>query len=121
VVLTPHMARGRPASRPLRVDSRQATAYEALLQGATSEVIVRQSDEKRRQARRSRVPAVYASVYEPCEGRTLWAFAYICPWCRLGHLGRARTEAEVSGPRRSGCGRLVVVRAARVYRSRAAA
>jgi len=122
VVPTPHMTRGRPASRPLaELDSLQATADAALLQEATPGVMVRQGDRKRRKARRSRVPVVYASVYEPCEGRTQWAFAYICPWCRLGHLGRARTEAEVSGPRRARCGRLVVVRAARVYRSRAAA
>jgi len=64
---------------------------------------------------------VYASVYEPCEGRSQWAFAYICPWCHLGHLGRAKTETDVTGPRRSRCGRLVVVRAARVYRSRSGA
>jgi len=68
-----------------------------------------------------RVPVVNASVYAPCEGRYLWAFAYICPLCKLGHLGRAKTEAEISGPRRARCGRLVVIRVARVYRGRAAA
>ncbi len=68
-----------------------------------------------------RFPVVYASAYAPCEGRYRWAFAYICPFCKLGHLGRAKSEAEVSGARRSRCGRLVVIRVARVYRGRAAA
>ena len=88
---------------------------------ALSAAIVSQNGGKRRKPRGGHVPAVFASVYEPCEGRTQWAFAYICPFCRSGHLGRAKTEAEVAGPRRSRCGRLVVVRAARVYQSRAAA
>jgi hypothetical protein len=102
-----------PEARPLpESDSPSAT---------TDALIVRQRSGKRREARGPRVPAVYASVYEPCEGRTQRAFAYICPWCHLGHLGRAKTEAEVRGPRRSRCGRLVLIRAARVYCSRAAA
>jgi hypothetical protein len=121
VALVPRKARGRPPghqpeNRPLpEVDSRQATTGTAPLRTEPA-VIVRQGDRKRRRARRSRVPIVYASVYAPCEGRLLWAFAYICPWCKLGHLGRAKAEDEVSGPRRSRCGRLVVIRAARVYR-----
>jgi hypothetical protein len=123
VVTPPGMTRGRPPGRP---DSRPtfapaSAADQPQAPGASSAAIVRQAGRKQRKARRLRVPAVYASVYEPCEGRSQWAFAYICPWCHLGHLGRAKTEAEVAGPRRSRCGRPVVVRAARVYRSRAAA
>jgi hypothetical protein len=114
----------RPPSR--RPDDRPTFAPASAVdqpqsQEALSAAIVSQNGGKRRKTRGRRVPSVFASVYEPCEGRTLWAFAYICPWCHLGHLGRARTEADVAGPRRSRCGRLVVVRAARVYRSRAAA
>ena len=59
--------------------------------------------------------AVRASVYAPHPGRSWWWLAYICPHCGAGHLGRARTEAEVPGPRRSRCGHLVVVVVARVY------
>jgi hypothetical protein len=115
-------AEGRPpgpGSRPKNAPASAADQPQA--KEALSAAIVSQNGGKRRKARGGRVPTVFASVYEPCEGRTQWAFAYICPWCRLGHLGRAKTEADVPGPRRSRCGRLVVVRAARVYRSRAAA
>ena len=108
---------GHPDDHPEFAPASAADQPQA--QGASSAAIVRQAGGKRRKARRA--PAVYASVYEPCEGRTQWAFAYICPWCHLGHLGRAKTESAVAGPRRSRCGRLVLVRAARVYRSRAAA
>jgi len=65
-----------------------------------------------------RRPAVYASVYAPCEGRDWWWLAYICPWCGSGHLGRARSEAEIPGARRSRCGRAVYVHVARTYRGR---
>ena len=124
VVRTSPVTRGRaaghqPANRPLpEVDSPPATTDAAPLQGATPEAIVRRGTGKRRKARRLRVPVVYASAYAPCEGRHLRAFAYICPWCGLGHLGRARTEAEIAGPRRAGCGRLVLIRVARVCRGR---
>ena len=107
---------GRPSSR--RPNNAPASADQPQAQGASSAVIVRQAGGKRREARASRVPAVYASVYAPCEGRYLWAFAYICPFCKLGHLGRAKAEDKVSGPRRSRCGRLVVILVARVYRGR---
>jgi hypothetical protein len=111
-----------PGKRPLdEASSPPATRSTVAHQAAAFGAMVRQSGGENRKARGRRIPAVYASVYEPCEGRTLWAFAYICAWCRLGHLGRAKSEAEVAGPRRSRCGRLVFVRAARVYRSRAAA
>lgn len=63
----------------------------------------------------------HASVYAPCAGRSHWWLAYVCPWCGHGHLGRARTEGEVPGPRRSRCGRLVLVLVARVYRGQEAA
>jgi hypothetical protein len=63
--------------------------------------------------------AAYASVYAPCTGRAWWWIAFICPHCGAGHLGRARTEEQVAGVRRTRCGRLVRVRVARVYRGRA--
>jgi hypothetical protein len=108
----------KPQDRPTFAP---ASAADQPPAGASSAAIVRQAGGKHRKARGPRIPAVFASVYEPCEGRSQWAFAYICPWCHLGHLGRAKTEADVTGPRRSRCGRLVVVRAARVYRNRTAA
>jgi hypothetical protein len=124
VVRAPDMPKGRsaghqPGKRPL-VESNgpPATANAVLHHEATPVAIVRQDSDKRRKARKSRVPAVYASAYAPCAGRHLWGFAYVCPFCKLGHLGRAKTEEEISGPRRSRCGRLVIVRVARVYRGR---
>ena len=67
--------------------------------------------------RRRRLPVVHASVFAPCAGRTWWWLSYVCPHCKLGHFGRARTEGQASGPRRTRwCGRLVVVKVARVYR-----
>jgi hypothetical protein len=119
-----NMTRGQdpgqpPETYPLEANSLTATTDAAPSQRAEPGVILRQGGGKRRKARMPRVPVVYASVYAPCERRHLWAFAYVCPWCKLGHLGRAKTEAEVSGPRRSRCGRLVVIRVARVYRGRA--
>ena len=62
--------------------------------------------------------AVHASVYAPCAGRAWWWLACICPQCGAGHLGRARTEDQVPGIRRTRCGHLVRVKAARVYRGR---
>ncbi len=70
--------------------------------------------------RRRRPRTVHASVYAPCEGRSWWWLAYVCPHCKAGHLGRARTEAQVPGVRRSRCGHLVVVIVARTYRGAAA-
>ena len=62
-------------------------------------------------------PTVHASVFAPCAGRILWGLTYICPFCGFGHFGRARTEAGVAGRRRTRCcGRLVLVKVARVYR-----
>ena len=48
------------------------------------------------------------------------AAAKLCPYCGAGHLGRARTEAQVPGVRRSRCGHQVVVTVARTYRGAAA-
>jgi hypothetical protein len=108
---------GRPPGKGSRPKFAPASAADqSLAKGSASAVIVSHRTDKRRKAQRA--PAVYASVYAPCEGRHLWWLAYICPFCKLGHLGRARTEAEVEGPRRSRCGRMVVVRVARVYRGR---
>ena len=118
----PKKARGRPPGRP---ESRPAEIAPASADreppaGPASTRIVSQGGRKRRAARRRESLIVRASVYAPCPRRTLWAFAYVCPWCGLGHLGRARTEDEIAGPRRSRCGHLVIVRVARVYRGRAA-
>lgn len=69
---------------------------------------------------RRTVPLVYASAYAPCAGRSWWWLSYVCPHCKFGHFGRARSEAQVSGPRRTRCcGRLVIVKVARVYRGAA--
>ena len=80
------MTRGQPPGRP--PENRPLPESADSPTATTDALIVRQRGGKRREARGPRVPAVYASVYEPCEGRTRWAFAYICPWCGLGHLGR---------------------------------
>jgi hypothetical protein len=48
----------------------------------------------------------------PCGRRSWFAASWPCPWCSGFHLSRARTEAELLGPRRAGCGRLVVLTAA---------
>jgi len=85
----------------------------------TAAIVTRDGDSRPASARRRKSRIAHASVYAPCSRRTLWAFAYVCPWCGLGHFGRARAEDDITGLRRSRCGRLVVVRAARVYRGRA--
>ena len=69
---------------------------------------------------RNRAPAAFASIYAPHPGRSLWWLTYICPWCGHGHLGRARDEAGITGPRKARCGRLVLLVAARTYRGQAA-
>jgi hypothetical protein len=118
----PEKARGRPPGRPEnRPDEiAPASANREPPAGPASTRIVSQGGRKRRTARRRESLLVRASVYAPCPRRTLWAFAYVCPWCGLGHLGRARTEDEITGPRRSRCGHLVIVRVGRDYRGRAA-
>jgi hypothetical protein len=68
--------------------------------------------------RRSRVLSAHASIYAPCRGRQWWWIAYICPHCGCGHLGRSRTEDEVTGVRKTRCGLRVRVRVARTYRGR---
>jgi hypothetical protein len=50
-----------------------------------------------------------AATWEPCGRRGLWVGIYECPWCDGGHVARARTEGDLAGPRRSGCGRPVVL------------
>jgi hypothetical protein len=72
-------------------------------------------------ARRSRrLPIASASLYEPAAGRTQWWLSIRCPHCGSVHLGRVRTETEAPGPRRAGCGRLVLVVVRRTYRGHAA-
>lgn len=48
----------------------------------------------------------------PCARRSWYAASWLCPWCDGFHLSRGRTEAELLGPRRAGCGRHVVLTAA---------
>lgn len=48
----------------------------------------------------------------PCGRRQWFAASWLCPRCSGFHLSRGRTEAELLGPRRAGCGRLVVLTAA---------
>jgi hypothetical protein len=72
-------------------------------------------------ARRSRrLPIASASLYEPAAGRTQWWLSIRCPHCGSVHLGRVRTESEAPGPRRAGCGRLVLVVVRRTYRGHVA-
>lgn len=66
-------------------------------------------------------PVAHASLYAPAGQRRLWHIAYVCPHCKAGHFGRGRTAEAVVGHRRSGCGRLVWIAAARVYPGSAAA
>ena len=123
----PDMTRGRPpghqpGNRPPTEDGTPQTTTNAVpLQGPGSAAIVRQGGGKRRKAPTSRVPVAFASAYEPCKERDQWGFTYVCGWCGLGHFGRAKTEDEITGSRRSRCGRQVVIRVARVYRARAGA
>lgn len=65
-------------------------------------------------------PVAYASLFAPAGRRRLWAMTYRCPLCHAGHLGRGETAEAVVGHRRSGCGRLVWVVAARTYSGEAA-
>jgi hypothetical protein len=70
-----------------------------------------------RQVRRSRhLPTASASLYEPAANRTQWWISLRCPHCGSVHLGRVRAESEAAGPRRTGCGRMVLVVVRRTYR-----
>lgn len=60
-------------------------------------------------------PVAHASLYAPADRRTWWWYAMHCPHCGAGHFGRARTEDGVTGVRRTGCGRRVVIVVARTY------
>lgn len=64
---------------------------------------------------RSGPPRAFASVYAPGGRRTRWAYVYVCPWCRTGHLGRARSMDQALGRHRGSCGRTVWVVVARTY------
>lgn len=63
-----------------------------------------------------RYRTAYVSLYAPSARRTRWWACYICPFCKLGHFARLRSEADASGVRRSGCGRMVTLVVARTYR-----
>lgn len=67
---------------------------------------------------RSRVPAAYASIFAPAGKRTCWWATFRCPRCADSHFARARSAEDIVGPRRAGCGRRIVLIAARTYRSR---
>ncbi len=75
-------------------------------------------DEPPASPRRSRVTRrVYASLYAPGGRRRRWEIVYICPHCLRGHFGFAESVEDAEGRRLSGCGRVVVVKVARVYGS----
>lgn len=63
-----------------------------------------------------RHPAAYVSLYAPYGRRRMWWFTFVCPTCSFGHFGRVADEESVEGLRRAGCGRLVWLVVARVYR-----
>lgn len=52
-----------------------------------------------------------AVVHAPCGRRTWWWASWPCPHCGGSHLSRARSEGDLLGQRRSGCGRLVMLTA----------
>jgi hypothetical protein len=112
--MRPPEVKGRPpvSSRESGPDASSATI--------TTVSINQQGDSLPGATRKHRPPRVHASVYEPCWHRTWWWYAYLCPWCGGGHLGRARAEQQAAGPHRSGCGRMVLIVAARTYRARPA-
>lgn len=74
-----------------------------------------------RRGGKRRYPRAFVSLYEPTARRTCWWGAYICPHCKMGHFARLRGEADASGVRRSGCGRMVALVVARTYRRKRAA
>ncbi len=63
--------------------------------------------------RRSRI--AHASLFPPAARRTRYMITYRCPLCDGYHLGYADTRETASGRRAAGCGRIVVIRVARVY------
>lgn len=64
------------------------------------------------------VPTAFASLLAPCARRRRWAVSYRCPRCGGSHLGYSHT-GNAAGLRRSGCGRLVWIVIARIYRGEA--
>lgn len=62
------------------------------------------------------IPTAYASLLAPCARRRRWAVSYRCPRCGGSHLGYSR-DGDAAGLRRSGCGRLIWVVIARVYKA----
>lgn len=55
----------------------------------------------------SNVPATAPDVFAPAGERRWWWVTYRCPHCGRVHFGRASTLVDLSGVRRSGCGRPV--------------
>ncbi len=54
-------------------------------------------------------PTVIAQIFAPSHHYTLWWIIHLCPVRGSGHFGRAETEQECFGVRRSGCGRTIVI------------
>jgi predicted RNA-binding Zn-ribbon protein involved in translation (DUF1610 family) len=61
-----------------------------------------------------KLPTAFASLLAPCARRRRWAVSYRCPRCGGSHLGFSYSP-DVSGVRRSGCGRKIWLVVARRY------
>jgi hypothetical protein len=101
-----------PGSGPSQVD---AHASELDL----NDILRRGADEQRRKTRGRKLRVASASLYAPCGIRELWAISLRCPICGGVHLHRVREESQAAGPRRTGCGKRVLVVIRSTYRSRA--
>jgi hypothetical protein len=112
--MPPRNGEGRSAQTgPRKVD--------ALTKNTVTTISVTDAADNGPKFRRLVTPVAFASAFGPSGRRAGWAIAYRCPSCGGHHLGRARDLAGCSGPRRSGCGRRVVIRVARTYRGPKAA
>ena len=121
--MRPPEVRSGPAGSSIQPS--RLTEAESLAR-TTADVIVT-DDSRRRQGKTCRhsrkPPAANASLDAPDAlvggRRTLWTISARCPWCDGVHLHRCREERDAPGPRRAGCGRLVIIVVRRVYRPRA--
>lgn len=69
----------------------------------------------RERTRLVRLPAAFASRFDPYGRRQCYWITYRCPYCSgAGHLGRSR-DRIATGVRRTACGRMVWLVVARVY------
>lgn len=60
-------------------------------------------------------PLALASVFAPHGRRTWWWYSFPCRTCATYHFGRARELDQVTGQRKTACGHVVMIVAARVY------